>query len=117
MAISFSVLIFAFDRPTRSEPVLARAQHARVIERIADRHEPAVDRGGACDRDLLRHDDLREPGKAARRGGAAAARPVRATTGAQRGSAAISAAMPASRSASVWMWVVMRHDSRHRSDN
>ncbi len=36
-----------------------------MIERIADRHQPAVDRGGACDRHLLRHDDLRQTGEAA----------------------------------------------------
>ncbi len=61
LAISFSVLIFAFDRPTRTQLVRARAQHGGVVERVGDRREPPVDRGGARDRDLLRHDDLREP--------------------------------------------------------
>src|SRR5947199_245357 len=45
-------------------PVLTRTEDRVVIERIGDRNESAMDRGGARCRKLLAHDDLGEPGKA-----------------------------------------------------
>ena len=102
-AISFSARIFGDDRPSLGQPWRSRAHDGGRLERIeaaASRPQiaPALAVESCCDTIVVARPA--KPSGRRRNGG----RPAVAISAENRGSAAISAAMPLSRSLSVRMW-------------